>query len=79
MFGWKFCFHEQDEYHDFEQFKQFLNNSSNEYIIKNEYDEVVTTEELLQIIERCQHNNNPDNFKYDKNINGYRFSDKDFS
>lgn len=50
----------------------------------NEYNEEITKEELLDLIDSKQndpHNlSNPDNFNYNtKNIDGYRFTDNDFS
>lgn len=76
-YGWRFLFQEQDEFHNFEQFKDFILNNK-EYIIKDEYDRIIKPEELLNLIEEKQKNNNPDNFKYNKNIDGYRFEQGDF-
>ena len=76
--GWKFVFQEQEQYHNFEEFKDFILNN-NEWIIKDEYGEEVSPKELLKLIEEKQKENNPDDFTWDKNVDGYRFTDKDFS
>ncbi|MEI3507799.1 MAG: hypothetical protein V8R01_01490 [Bacilli bacterium] len=84
--GWLFLFHDNEEFHTYPQFKRWLENNvdTGEYVLFNEYNEELTKEELLSIIDIKQadpHNiNNPDNFRYGtKNIDGYRFNDGDFS
>lgn len=84
--GWLFLFHETDEIHTFPQFVKWLedNVDTGNYVIFDECERQITKEELLKKIERKQKSrrckNNPDNFKYGfKNVDGYRFSDKDFS
>lgn len=76
--GWKFLFHEQEQYHNFEEFKNFILNND-EYVIKDEYDRVIDPLELIKLINDKQKENNPEDFKYDKNVNGYRFNNHDFS
>lgn len=76
--GWKFCFQEQEQYHNFKEFKGFILNNK-EYIIKDEYGRTIKPERLLELIEALQSNENPDNFKYDDNRDGYRFTSEDFS
>lgn len=76
--GWKFVFQEQEQYHNFEEFKDFILNN-NEWIIKDEYGKEVSPNELLELIKTKQKENNPDDFTWAKNVGGYRFSDKDFS
>ena len=75
-YGWKFAF--QEQYHNFEEFKDFILNNK-EYIIKDEYGRKIKPQELLDLIEEKQKENNPDDFTYDKNVGGYRFIDSDFS
>ena len=83
--GWLFLFQDCDEFHTYPQFKKWLDEEvPNEYVLFNEYNEEITKEELLDIIDTKQkdeHNlSNPENFEYNvKNIDGYRFSDSDFS
>ena len=86
--GWKFLFHEVNigecefdysvEIHTFEQWKEFLENN-NDILILNEYDEEVSVKEFLELVKEKQKENNKHNFEYCKNVNGYRFSDRDFS
>lgn len=81
--GWLFLFREHDEIHTFPQFVRWLENNvdTGEWVLFNEYNERITKEELLEIIElkqndpRCK--NNPDNFGYGfKNVDGYRFMEE---
>lgn len=90
--GWKFHFQEQDdgchnppvEWHTYDQVIEWLKKytvESNEYVIMDEYDEIVSLEEFMELIERKQEEckDNPDNFSYNvKNVNGYRFSEGEF-
>lgn len=85
--GWKFLFHEVNKYngfdhnleiHTFEQWKYFLENNK-DILILNEYDEEVSVKEFLELVKEKQKEENKYNFEYCKNINGYRFSDSDFS
>ena len=85
-YGWLFCFQENDEFHTFPQFKKWLENNvdTGEYVLFDEYNQEIKKEELLELIETKQNDensrNNPDNFnEYCKNVDGYRFSDSDFS
>lgn len=84
--GWLFLFRDNDEFHTYPQFKKWLENNvdTGEYVLFNEYNDEVSKQELLELIdtkqkdERCI--SNPDNFIYDtKNIDGYRFTNNDFS
>ena len=92
--GWMFLFQRQNEqWHDppvvwntFNQVKDWLRKycvDSDEYAIMNEYDEIVTYDDLMETIqwhqedENCR--SNPDNFHYSDNVDGYRFTSGDFS
>ena len=44
----------------------------------NEYDEIVELNYLLELIESKQSEDNPDNFTWSDNIDGYRFIDGEF-
>ena len=83
--GWLFLFQDCDEFHTYPQFKRWLERKvPSEYVLFNEYNEEITKEELLDLIDTKQkdkHNlSNPENFAYgEKNIDGYRFVDRDFS
>lgn len=87
--GWKFLFHEVNkhtceydyelEIHTFEQWKEYL-KTNDEIIILNEYDEEVSVKEFFDLVEEKQiTEKNKDDFTYCKNVNGYRFSDREFS
>lgn len=84
--GWLFLFRDNEEFHTYQQFKKWLENNvdTGEYVLFNEYNEEVTKEYLLDLIDTKQKDtdnlSNPDNFSYNtKNIDGYRFTDRDFS
>lgn len=77
--GWKFNFQRQPEYYNnFEEFKKFV-LSNEEFDFIDEYGHKIEPKELLELIEEEQKENNPDDFTYDNNINGYRFTDEEFS
>lgn len=85
-FGWLFLFKDNNEFHTFPQLKKWLNNNvdTGEYVLFDEYNREIDKDELLDLIEKKQNDekskNNPDNFnEYCKNIDGYRFTDRDFS
>ena len=48
-------------------------------MIKDEYGRKIKPQELLDFIEEKQKENNTDDFTYDENRDGYRFTDSDFS
>lgn len=83
--GWLFNFQDQDEWHSYEQFKNYITNKDNmkDKVIINEYNEKLTPKEMLKIIDDKQkdkrNHENPDNFHYCRNVDGYRFSAGDFS
>lgn len=88
--GWKFCFHRvcsfenyitEEPLNTFSQWKKFLEEQtkSGDIVIMNEYDKVVSLDEFLTLVERKQSENNPDDFTYADNIDGYRFTDGEFS
>lgn len=85
--GWKFLFQEVNKYnsfdsnleiHTFEQWKDFLENNK-EIVILNEYDEEISVKEFLDLVSKKQKEDNKNNFNNAKNVNGYRFTDRDFS
>lgn len=83
--GWLFLFHDNDNFHTYPQFKKWLedNVDTGEYVLFNEYEEEVTKDELLELIDKKQKDkhclDNPDNFKNAKDIDGYRFTEDEFS
>lgn len=52
------------------------------YLIMDEYDQVISFKAFKQMVDEMQQDahrlENPDNFKYCKNVNGYRFDDGEF-
>ena len=92
--GWLFHFQEQNitwltpeiVWYTYPQVKAWLQKhvvENKEYVILNEENELVTYDELIDLIDSKQKDpkckSNPDNFSYAKNIDGYRFSSTDFS
>ena len=81
--GWLFAFQTQPQWHSYKEFKEFIKNNKDKYDIMDEYDRIISVKDLLNLIDTIQKDeqclSNPDNFKYDKNVDGYRFSDRDFS
>ena len=87
--GWKFCFHKvcrfenyinEEPLNTFPQWKKFLEEqtANGNIVIMNEYDEIVELNYLLELIESKQSEDNPDNFTWSDNIDGYRFIDGEF-
>ena len=80
--GWRFLFHkppiwETDKpLNTFEQWRDYLKETteSGNYVILNEYDEVVSLDNFLKMVANKQNENKPDMFEYCENVNGYRFS-----
>lgn len=92
--GWLFCFQEQNtyiddvpvEWHNYKQVKDWLNKyvtKKKMFVIKDEEDRELSVKELFDLIDTKQKEernlNNSDNFKYCNNVDGYRFSNGDFS
>lgn len=92
--GWLFNFQDQDtelagvhiKWHSYEDVMSFLEEwvkVKKEFVIVDEYDEEMPYEEFKDFVDVKQadpHNlENPDNFTYCRNVNGYRFSEGDFS
>lgn len=87
--GCKFLFHRVDVWDNyfsndplntFLQWKKFLEEqtANGNIVIMNEYDDVVSLNEFLALVERKQKENIPDDFTYSNNIDGYRFVDGEF-
>lgn len=92
--GWLFMFETHNDTWDeppvvwntWPQVKAWLKKytvDSTEYAIVNEYDEVVTMDEFVDLVEAWQNDpvcrRNPDNFAHARNIDGYRFMEGEFS
>ena len=86
--GWKFLFQEVNKYncefdeeleiHTYEQWEKFLKENK-DIVILDEYDKEISVNEFLELVNKKQLEENKDDFAYAKNINGYRFTDRDFS
>lgn len=88
--GWKFLFQAQNNnwnnppvvWNTYEQVRDWLKKytvESTEYVIIDEYDEIITYDKFLELVKNKQDIENPDNFTYCRNVNGYRFTDSEFS
>lgn len=92
--GWLFNFQTQNItcgdtpviWNSYPEVKDWLYKNTVEnplYAIVDEYDEIIPYEDFVDLIYRKQNNKrnlkNPDNFTYSKNVDGYRFTDKEFS
>ena len=92
--GWLFHFQTHNEswreppvvWNTFNQLKEWLNKytvESDDYVIIDEYDEIITLDEFLKLVDRKQNDeyclSNSDNFSNARNVDGYRFSDVNFS
>ena len=84
--GWKFLFQGYQKrelsYDNFitinsiGDWEKFLSNK--EWVILDEYDNLVSTTDFFKMVEEKQNTENPDNFSDCANIEGYRFSYRDF-
>ena len=91
--GWMFSFQSQNEkwndppivWNTYPQVVDWLRKNTVEkqdYVIMDEYDEIVPFDEFIDLVQHKQNDpscrNNPDNFSYSRNVDGYRFSDEEF-
>jgi hypothetical protein len=87
--GWKFLFQGYQHYgnpdgymyddlniNSVDDWKKFLD--TDEYVILDEYDKQISYDDFFKLVEEKQSEENPDNFSDCANINGYRFSYRDF-
>lgn len=84
--GWLFLFQDSEYFHTYPQFRKFIDEKvrTGEYVILDEYDREIEPDALLRMIDDTQKEpdrlKNPENFMYYvKNIDGYRFTDEDFT
>jgi len=86
--GWRFLFKENAG--DFDSGTHWSNynelikcltdiTKKGNYIILDESDRQHTLEEFIKFVEEKQQNDNPENFKHCRNVEGYRFTGGDFS
>lgn len=86
--GWKFLFHRVDAWENYiddkplntaKQWYTFLRENEKFIFVLNEEDEVIDVEWLIDFIEKKQSIENPEEFVYSDNIDGYRFTGDEFS
>lgn len=90
-FGWLFLFIEQNEpfadnpvvWHEYAEVIDWLDQNTvktNEYVIMNEYGNIITLDEFVAIVDKKQNDPNCQgarNFEYAENRDGYRFCTDD--
>ena len=89
--GWMFNFQRQnDKWNDppivwntFKQVCEWLKKytvDSNDFVIIDEYDKVISYDNFVKMVEDKQvyDADNPDNFTYSDNVDGYRFTSGEF-
>lgn len=91
--GWLFLFQKQNEKYEkppviwgtYQQVKDWLYKHTvlkQDFVILDEYDRIISFDEFFEMVDAKQddpHNKeNPDNFKYCENVDGYRFTDSEF-
>lgn len=87
--GWKFLFQSQNDtwreppvvWNTYEQVYEWLYKNtvkSDNYAIINEYDEIISFDDFIELIETKQKVTNEDDFTHARNVNGFRFSDEEF-
>jgi len=92
--GWLFCFQSQhtkindvpviwNSYDDVKNWLEKYVTEDNTFVILDEYGKKLTVKKFINLVDTIQKNKknleNPDNFRYSRNVKGYRFSDGDFS
>lgn len=88
--GWKFLFQAHNDtweeppvvWNTYEQVTDWLKKytvDTQEFVIIDEYDRIVSFDDFVNIVEGKQSENNPDDFKWCRNVNGFRFDDREFS
>ena len=91
--GWLFLFQNQDQswlddpivWHTWPQVRERLRQLTKtdpRYVILNEYDEAVSFDDFVKLVEDKQKDpgcyGNPDNFRWSEYVEGYRFADGEF-
>lgn len=88
--GWKFLFQEvNDTWHEppivwntFKQVSGWLKKytvDSTNYVIMDEYDEIISYDDFIAMVAEKQEEDNPEDFRWNKNVDGYRFESEEFS
>ena len=85
--GWRFIFRKYSLFETdvplktFENWRDYLIETTTKgtHVIMNEYDEIVSLDSFLELVESKQKINKPGMFEYCENVNGYRFASGEFS
>ena len=90
--GWMFLFQDANEpyrdipiiWHSYWEVEDWLYRYTVEceqYVIIDEYDEIISFDDFIKMVEykQEQFKNNPDNFTHCRNVDGYRFEEREFS
>ena len=89
-FGWKFLFQSQNDtwrdipvvwnsYNDVKNWLKKYTVDSDTYVIMDEYDKIISFDDFFAFIDwKQREEDNPDDFKYSENIEGYRFEKECF-
>ena len=88
-YGWKFLFQTQNEkwndppvvWNSWPEVQAWLKKYVNEqqsHVILDEYDRRISYGDFERLVENLQEVENPENFTYSRNVNGYRFMDDEF-
>lgn len=87
--GWKFLFQAHNEtwedppvvWNTYEQVYEWLFKytvESDEFVIIDEYDQIVSFADFIKMVKDKQNEDNPDDFRWWRNVNGFRFDDREF-
>lgn len=79
--AWEVPFDWEYPLNTYERWKEFLteNEKNGKMVILDEYDDPISTKDFLALVAEKQKIKNPDDFTYAEDINGYRFTDGEFS
>lgn len=88
-FGWRFLFQTQNAkwqdppvvWSSWPEVQDWLKKyvvEKQSHVILNEYDENISYSYFERLVEDLQNVDNPDDFTYCRNVNGYRFTDSEF-
>ena len=86
--GWRFLFEAHNDTWDeppvvwntYNQVMKWLheNVEKGDFLIHDEYDHFISLKDFTKMVEEAQSNDNPENFEYCRNVDGYRFADGEF-
>ena len=92
--GWLFNFQSQNEkwaeppvvWNSYKMLEDWLKKyvvEKKEFVILNEYDQIISYDDFIKLVNEKQNDpfcrDNPDNFRWARNVDGYRFTDECFS